>query len=258
MVGRRPAARNILLVTVVLGLLLIPWGRVSPVSASGNPVGEMVADIASWRPAQGSDCQAVISVVQGGGIVEQDLNQAFGTDFKPITVDSGECSVLLTFAPIVGAYNDLITAAVQYNNHPNDSASATNFYEKAFILSAEVMLVGFALDGTLYKASFQVTSELNDGLELGKLQSICGDACYADVLSAIYWFIKGTAVSALDGFLTWVFTNLPSSITDELPNISTNPSQIGAFGMDQTFPFAMAALTLVISFLILRRRTEAV
>lgn len=250
---RGPRVKTYIMVGVVLGLLLFPWARVPPASASGNPVGEMAADIALMPTVQGNDCQAVISAVQGGGLVEQELDNAFGTDFAPLTVNSGECTVLVTFVPIVGSYDDLIVAAQQYNGSNPDSVR--NFYEKAFILAAEVMLVGFALDGTLYKASFQVTGELNDGLKLGKLQSICGDACYADVLSAIYWFINGTAVSALDGFLTWGFENLPASVTSELPRPKSlgGLGSIGALGPAEVSLYFLALVVILISFILMRR-----
>jgi hypothetical protein len=253
MVTSNTCWRTSLTVAVVLGLLILPWAKVSPASASGNPVGQIVADIASLPFAQPDSCQGLVSAVQGGGIVEQDLDQALGTDFQPITITPNECTVLVTFIPIVGSYNDVIIAAQQYN--PNNSTSVTNFYEKSFILAAEVTLVGFALDGTLYKASFQATGELNDGLKLGKLQSICGDTCYADVLSATYWFIKGAAISALDGFLTWVFTNLPSSITSNLPRPNDLPvlGSIGAFGIDQASLYLIACLAIIIAFALMRK-----
>lgn len=247
--------KTFLTVGIILGLLVFPWARVSPVSASGNPVGEIAADIALMPSVQGNDCQAVISAVQGGGMVELDLNNAFGTDFAPLTVNSGECKVLVTFVPIVGSYDDVIIAAQQYND--SNPASVRDFYEKAFILAAEVMLVGFALDGTLYKASFQATGELNDGLKLGKLQSICGDVCYADVLSAIYWFINGTAVSALDGFVGWAITNLPSSVTTELPRPKSlgELGSIGALGTDEVSLYSLALVVILISFVVVRRRS---
>jgi hypothetical protein len=248
--------RTYLTVGIVLVLLLLPWARASPASASGNPVGEMAADIASLPSVPGNDCQAVISAVQGGGIVEQDLNNAFGTDFAPLAVNSGECKVLLAFVPVVGSYNDLIVAAQQYN--ASNPASVRNFYEKAFILAAEVMIVGFALDGTLYKASFQATGEINDGLKLGKLQSICGDVCYADVLSAIYWFINGTAVSALDGFVTWAISNLPASVTSELPRPkSLDPlGSIGALGPGEVTMYSLSLVVMLVSFLLAKRSME--
>ena len=247
---------TIYLVVGIVLVLLIPWARVSPASASGNPVGEIAADIALMPSVPGNDCQAVISAVQGGGTVEQYLNQAFGTDFAPVTINSGECQVLLTFVPIVGSYNDLIVAAQQYN--ASNPASVRNFYEKSFILAAEVMIVGFALDGTLYKASYQATGELNDGLKLGKLQSLCGDTCYADVLSAIYWFINGTATSALDGFVTWSIDNLPASVTSELPKpASLGPlGSMGAMGPVEVFMYSLAIVTVLMLFILMKRSTE--
>lgn len=244
MVERRWPPRTRLTVAVVLGLLLVPWGGIAPISASGNPIGEIVADIASLRPAQGSDCQAVISAVQGGGIVEQDLNQAFGTNFQTLTVDSGECSVLLAFVPIVGSYNDVIVAANQYNS--SNPPSVTNFYEKSFILAAEVLLVGFALDGTLYKASFHATGELNDALKLGKLRSLCGDTCYSDVLSSIYWFLNGTASSAASDFLSWAGQYIGSkanTIQNAVPEFPSSSS-------------ILVLLTVIfMAYLLTRRRT---
>ena len=241
----------------ILVVLLIPWARVSPASASGNPVGEIAADIALMPSVPGNDCQAVISAVQGGGTVELYLNQAFGTDFSPITINASECQVLITFVPIVGSYNDLIVAAHQYN--ASNPASVRNFYEKSFILAAEVMIVGFALDGTLYKASFQATGELNDGLKLGKLQSICGDVCYADVLSAIYWFINGTAVYALDGFVAWSIGNLPASVTSELPKPnSLGPvKSIGALGPDEVSMYSLSIVAVLMLLMLVKRSHRA-
>ena len=237
----------------IVVVLLIPWARVVPVSASGNPVGEIAADIALMPSVPGNDCQAVISAVQGGGTVELYLNQALGTDFAPITVNAGECQALVAFVPLVGSYNNLIVAAHQYN--ASNPASVRNFYEQSFILAAEVMIVGFALDGTLYHASFQATGELNDGLKLGKLQSICGDVCYADVLSAIYWFINGTAVYALDGFVNWSIEHLPASVTNELPRPeSLGPlKSIGALGPDEVFMYALSTAVILLLLVLAKR-----
>lgn len=256
MVRQGSGAKTYLTVGMVLGLLILLPGRVSPASASGNPVGEIAADIALMPSVQGNDCQAVISAVQGGGNVELDLNNAFGTDFAPLTINPGECKVLVTFVPIVGSYDDVIVAAQQYN--ASNPASVRNFYEKAFIVAAEVMIVGFALDGTLYRASFQATGELNDGLKLGKLQSICGDTCYADVLSAIYWFINGTAVGALDGFVSWSITNLPSSVTNELPRPKSLGAigSIGALGPDEVTLYSLSLVMILISFVLVKRRSS--
>lgn len=251
--GRGPRVKTYLAVGAILGLFLFPWAHVPAASASGNPVGEIAADIALMPTVQGNDCQAVISTVQGGGQVEQDINSALGTDFAPIAVDSGECKVLLAFVPMVGSYDDLITAAQEYNS--SNPASVKNFYEKAFIVAAEVTLVGFALDGTLYKASFQATGELNDGLKLGKLQSICGDVCYSDVLSTIYWFIKDTAASAVDGFLSWTISNLPTSITNELPRPQSIGSlgSIGALDSGMVSLYALAVALMLVAFALVKR-----
>jgi hypothetical protein len=92
-----------------------------------------------------------------------------------------------------------------------------------------VTIVGIALDGVLYKAAFQTTGELNDGLKLGELRSLCGDTCYSDVLSSLYWFIKGTASSLIDDFLGWAASYLPD---------------INQFGFPE-FPSNLLAVTLL-------------
>lgn len=242
MVGEKPNPKTYLLVAITLGLLVVPLVEVAPASASGNPVGQIVADIASLPFAQPNSCQGVISAIQGGGLVEQDLNQALGTTFQPIAVTPDECTLLVTFIPIVGSYNDLIVAAQQYN--PNNQTSVNNFYEKAFLLAAEVTIVGIALDGTLYKASFQSTGELNDALKLGKLRSLCGDACYSDVLSSLYWFIKGTASSLLDDFMGWAASYL------------TNTNQIGAFEPEQDSFLLLLLMAILGSFFYMRRSRD--
>jgi hypothetical protein len=199
--------------------------------ASTNQIGPIVADIASLPLAQGSSCQGVMSAVQGGGLAENYLNQDLGTDFPPVTVSSQECSILVSFIPIIGTYNGLIVAAQDYS--PSDPTSVENFYEQVFLTAAEVVLVEFALDGVLYKASFSATAELNDGLKLGKLQSICGNSCYSDVLSSLYWFIKGTMSTALDGFLSWAAKYLPTKDLPPLPSQCSVPilgSVLRAFG----------------------------
>ncbi len=213
--------RNYLAVVVVLSLLLLPMVQPFAVSASPNHVGQVVAEIASLPYAQGNSCQGVIDAVQGGGVVERYMNQGLGTDFQPITVSADQCKLLVTFVPIVGSYNDLIVAARQYN--PIDPASVRSFYVKAFLLAAEVAVVGIALDGVLYKAAFRSTAVLNDELRLGKLQSVCGDVCYSDALSSVYWFIKGTASGLLDDFVSWAGAFIPAGVLPPLPPICSVP-----------------------------------
>jgi hypothetical protein len=209
------SVRNSGCVAAVVVLALLIGARVPASFAATNQVGPIVADIASLPFANGNSCQGVITAVQGGGLVESDLNKALGTDFQPFAVSSPECAVLVSFIPVIGTYNNLIEAAIAYD--PNNPQTVTNFYEQAFLLAAEVSIVGFALDGTLYEASYDAVGQLNDGLKLGKLRSVCGNECYSDVLSALYWFIKDTASGALDGFLSWASSYLPVQDLPPLP-----------------------------------------
>jgi len=138
-------------------------------------------------------------------------------NFQPVTVSEDQCKFLVSFVPIVGSYNDLIVAARQYE--PNDPASVRNFYFKALVLAAEITVVGIALDDFLYKTAFKSTAILNDELKIGKLQSVCGDACYSDVLSATYQFINGTASGLLDDFISWAAAFIPLRNVPPMPPI---------------------------------------
>jgi len=213
-------------------VILIIIASVPTVRASVNPVGPLVADIASLPLAQGNSCQGVISAVQGGGQVEQYLDKYTGTNFQSIVVSSGECSVLVSFVPLIGTYNGLIVAAQNYN--PNNPKSVQNFWEQAFLVAAEVTLIGFALDGVLYETSFNAVAELNDGLKLAKLRSLCGTGCYSDVLSSLYWFINDTMAGAMGNFLQWAARYLPTSELPPLPPMCGVPilgGLLAAFGL---------------------------
>jgi len=203
-----------LTVVASLAVMLIVVASM-PTARAANPIGQFVGQIASLPVAQPGSCQGVITAIQGGGKVEADLNLALGTNFQPFTVSGSECTVLVSFLPVIGTYDNLIEAAIAYN--PNNPRTVSNFYEQAFLLAAEVTIVGFALDGTLYEASYDAVGQLNDGLKLGKLRSVCGNTCYRDVLSSLYWFIKDTAAGALDGFLNWASSYLPVQDLPPLP-----------------------------------------
>lgn len=193
----------------------------------GQAVGQAASSIATLQPVQtgGDPCNEVIQVIQGSGTVENYINKGFGTDFQTVSVSSPDCTVLVTFIPVVSSYNNLITAAQQYN--AANSTSVNNFYVQSFVFAADITIV----DGAVYKAAFRSTGELNDALKLGKLRESCGDTCYSTALSSIYWFLKDTGSQELDDFMIWAgsYVNLSpqSNVPQSTIQSQSSPSKLG-------------------------------
>jgi hypothetical protein len=87
--------------------------------------------------------------------------------------------------------------------NPNNATSITAFYENIFLLASNFFLVNAAIDFATYKASFQTVGALNDGLKLAELRSLCGNACYSEVLHLIYQFIDNNLKNTIGDSETW-------------------------------------------------------
>ena len=210
----------------ILGLIIsislhINLANANSPNYMGQAVGQAASSIAGLPSVQtgGDPCNEVIQVIQGSGTVEKYINQGFGTDFQAVGVSSSDCTVLVTFVPVIGSYDSLITTAQQYN--ASNSTSADNFYVQSFVFAADVTIV----DGALYKAAFRSTGELNDALKLGKLRELCGDTCYSAALSSIYWFLKDTSSQELNNFMSWAGGQFIISPQPNVPSPTTIPSQ---------------------------------
>lgn len=138
-----------------------------------------------------------------------DMNSLLGTNFNQASINNA-CSFGIQVAPMLGTYNGVIQSARSLD--PNNATSITSFYEKLFLLAADVFIVNSAIDELSYKTAFKSTGELNDSLKLGKLSELCGDACYSEVLSQIHWFIRDNFGNMLNDFLGWAGNRIePSS-----------------------------------------------
>ena len=117
------------------------------VAAAPNYVGQAAAAIAGLPSVKGDSCNAVMQAIQEGGTAENYINSDLGTDFKPVKVPPDMCSLITNFVPLVGAYNDMLTAANQYN--VSNQTSVNGFYVKTFVVAAEVTVVGLDVPITL-------------------------------------------------------------------------------------------------------------
>ena len=170
-----------------------------------QPAEQLAAQIRGYPQINGTDCSSLLELVSNGNQMIGDMNSILGTSFDQTNINSA-CSYGIQIAPMLGTYNDVILSARLVD--PNNATSVTSFYEKLFLLAADVFIVNSAIDEISYKTAFRTTGELNDGLKLGKLAALCGDVCYSEVLSQIHWFIRDNFNGMLNDFLSWAGTKL--------------------------------------------------
>src|SRR5207245_2630582 len=95
------------------------------------------------------------------------------------------CDVVVQYIPVLGTYNSLVVASRVLD--PNNATSVKRFYQDAFLLSSDFIIINDAL---AYKVAFKSTGDLNNNLGLATLRSVCGNDCYRVVLSGIHWTIR--------------------------------------------------------------------
>lgn len=130
-------------------------------------------------------CQGVSNVVTNTLIILQDMDRTIGTGFGTFQFDTSNCDIVIQYLPLLGTYDSLILASKSLN--PNNATSVKVFYENAFLLSSDFIIIN---DQVAYNIAFKSTGELNDALGLATLRSVCGDDCYSVVLSGIHWTIR--------------------------------------------------------------------
>ena len=165
-----------------------------------GPAIEISNQIKNYPTINGTDCNSLLNMISNGNNIILSINNVLGTNFDQASV-SQTCSIALQFAPAVSTYDQVITSA-RYVNSDN-ATSVTNFYENIFQLAAEYFIIKSAIDAVGYKVAFAGTAELNDGLKLGKIVSLCGDSCYSDLLSRIHWFLRDNFDYMVGDFLSW-------------------------------------------------------
>ena len=200
----------LLAIAVFFLVFIILFPQIQNQACSNNPLVTQPAvqlsnALRNYPPINGTDCSSLLELVTNANLMIGDMNGLLGTNFNQTSVDNA-CSYGIQIAPLLGTYNDVILSARSIN--PNNATSVTSFYEKIFLLAADFFIVNSAIDEISYRTAFRTTGELNDGLKLGKLTELCGDACYSEVLSQIHWFIRDNFNGMLNDFLSWAGTKL--------------------------------------------------
>ena len=190
----------------VVAFVLIPTSKCTPFVQ--EPEASLAGDLANQikpLPLVGdTSCQGVSTVAANTITILQDMDRTIGTGFGALQFDASQCDVVAQYVPIVGSYDSLVLASRSLD--PNNSTSVKVFYEDAFLLSSDFIIIN---DGVAYKVAFKSTGELNNDLGLATLRSVCGDSCYRVVLSGIHWTIRVYMDQFLSQFESW----LPSQLT---------------------------------------------
>jgi len=182
----------IILVLIIFGVIYVyDHSLIFPQSASSlqtQPAVDLANQIKNLPTINDTACNGSSQLISNAATVLQDMDGTLGTGFgKVVQFDASNCDIVLQFVPILGSYNSFVTDSRQLD--PNNSTSVTKFYEDAFLLSSDILLLN---DKIVYKVAFRATGEINDALKLDKLTSLCGDDCYRAVLSGIHWTIGST------------------------------------------------------------------
>lgn len=172
------------------------------------PAAELASKVKSLPLINDSSaCPSVSTAISNSIVIMQEMGGAFGVGFRSIQFDPSNCDVAIKYVPIVGSYNELVMGARQFN--PNNATSVEVFYEDAFLLSSNMIIIN---DSVAYDAAFTSTGELNDALGLGSLRSLCGDVCYSAVLSGIHWTIRTYMDAFLCTFESYFTKYLPIAV----------------------------------------------
>lgn len=177
----------VLMAFAFLTLFLIIPGPTQPVAQDVEtpPAATLASQIRTLPLINGTACSDSSELVSNSLSIMQDMSQSLGAGVAGVQIDTTNCDIVLQYIPVVGSYNQLIIASRDLNQ--NNATSVKVFYEDAFIVSSDVIIIN---DYVSYKIAFSSVGELNDALGLGTLRTLCGDECYSVVLSGIHWAIR--------------------------------------------------------------------
>jgi hypothetical protein len=178
---------DVVVVFLILLAVVIVFEYYRPSANGPDTVAAVkLADQIKTLPAiDDQQCQGVSSSVTNALTIIQDMDSTIGTGFRAVQFDASNCDVVMQYLPVLGTYNSLILASRSLD--PNNATSVKVFYEDAFLLSSDVVIIN---DKVAYNVAFKSTGEMNDALGLARLRSVCGDDCYRVVLSGIHWTIR--------------------------------------------------------------------
>jgi len=143
-------------------------------------------------------CQGVSTTLANTLTILQDMDRTIGTGFGLLQFDASNCDVVIQYLPLLGTYDSLVLASKSVD--PNNASSVKMFYEDAFLLSSDFVIIN---DKVAYNIAFKSTGEMNDALKLAKLSDVCGDDCYRAVLSGIHWTMRVYMDQFLSQFESW-------------------------------------------------------
>jgi hypothetical protein len=200
------AALMLLMVGVVI-YFVIPAAPSQPFASAVAvaPAETAANEVKNFPMVNNQACDGVSPMLSNTLDIIQDMSRSFGASFAPVQIDLSQCDIVIQFVPIVGSYNNLIMSAKNFD--PNNTTSVKLFYEDAFILSSNFIIIN---DAVSYKIAFKATSELNDALGLATVRSLCGDECYSVVLSGIHWTIRDYMDSFFCQFEDWALKYAPT------------------------------------------------
>jgi len=160
---------------------------------------KLADEIKSLPTVDDQACKGSSEFVSNTITIVQDMDGTLGTGFGHVAqFDASNCDIVIQYLPIIGSYNSLIRDSRTLN--PKNSTSVKIFYEDAFLLSSDFIILN---DKLAYKVAFKSTGEFNDAIKLAKLESVCGDECYRVVLSGIHWTIRVKFDQYLCEFEEW-------------------------------------------------------
>ena len=170
-----------------------------------GPAVQLANQVKSLPAIDDQTCQGSSQLVSNIATIIQDMDGTLGTGFGAVAqIDTSNCDLVLKFVPILGSYNSLIRDSRSVD--PNNATSVKIFYEDAFILTSDFIVVN---DSVSYRVAFRSTGEMNDALKLGRLKDLCGDECYRVTLSGIHWAIRVYMNQFLCQFESWASQYVP-------------------------------------------------
>lgn len=175
----------------VMGLFIVLFMLPPPVSVpfATAPETDVAVNLANQiKPMpiiSDQTCPGVSRAVSNMLTILQDMDRTVGTGFGAVQFDASNCDLVVQYLPLLGSYDSLISASRSLD--PNNATSVKVFYESAFLLSSDFVIIN---DKVAYNVAFKSTGEMNNALGLARLRSVCGDDCYSAVLSGMHWTIR--------------------------------------------------------------------
>jgi hypothetical protein len=188
----------VILLFVTFFVILPMYAPPAVTIAEAGPAVALANQIKSLPAIDNQQCQGVSTTVANTITILQAMDGTIGTGFRVAQFDASNCDIVIQYLPVLGTYNSLILASRTLD--PNNQTSVKVFYEDAFLLSSDFIIIN---DKVAYNIAFKSTGEMNDALGLARLQSKCGDECYRVVLSGIHWTIRIYMGQFLCQFESW-------------------------------------------------------